>query len=217
MSREDADFGAWLTEQLARRELTQADFARLGPFSTANVSRWLHEGRSPLPKFCLRIAAVLGLDEDLVLRAAGHKPAVPLRDRPRSFDDIMHELAAERPISVPLLEQLAGAGQGENAIGYVYLPPMGRRPKGLFAMRVKGACMEPRICDGDTIIVDREQTWQLGKIVVAVVGEDWDRVLVKRLVERGGRYWLEPNHGDPILVDANVKVVGVVTKIISDA
>lgn len=217
MDGSDANFGEWLLQQIERREWSQADFARLSKMNPQNISRWINNERVPSPRSCLRMADIFGIDEDVVLRAAGHKPPPDTPQRPRSLDDIIAELEAERPIAVPVIEQIASAGEGEAAVGYVYLPPMGRRPKGLFAMRVKGACMEPRIYDGDTIIVDREQTWQLGRIVVALAGEDWNQVLVKRLVERGGRYWLEPNNGDAILVDDSVKVVGVVTKIISDA
>lgn len=77
--------------------------------------------------------------------------------------------------------------------------------------------MVPRINDGDTIIVDREQPPELGKIVVAVAGNDWDLVLVKRLVEVDGRRWLQPLQGQPVPVDEHVRIVGVVRQIISEA
>lgn len=217
MSVNRASFGEWLLEQIERRDWTQADFARMGPFSDANVSRWINLGRVPSTKYCLQIAKALQLDEDVVLRAAGHKPIPSNQPRARSFDDILRELEAERPIAVPVIEQIASAGHGEAAIGYVYLPPLGRRRPGLFAMRVKGQCMSPRIEDGDTIIVDREQVAEIGKLVVAVAGDNWDLVLVKRLVERGGRRWLEPLQGQPIVVDGSVRIVGVVMQIISEA
>lgn len=216
MASNDADFGEWLREQIERREWQQADFAREGRFTTASVSRWINNEQLPTPQSCLRIASTLGVDDDIVLRAAGHKPATRARP-PRSFDDIIDELTAERPIAVPIIEQIASAGKGEPAVGYVYLPPMGRRSKGLFAMRVKGSCMVPRINDGDTIIVDREQAAEVGKIVVAVAGVDWDIVLVKRLVEVNGRRWLQPLQGSAVPVDESVRIVGVVKQIISEA
>lgn len=217
MNGDGAEFGEWLQEQLERRELLQADFARSGNFNPQNVSRWINNERVPSSGSAIRIAKVFGIDEDLVLRVAGHKPPIGQKKPPRSLDDIIKELEAERPIAVPIIEQIASAGRGEAAIGYVYLPPMGRRSPGLFAMRVKGSCMVPRINDGDTIIVDREQPPELGKIVVAVAGDNWDIVLVKRLVEIDGRRWLQPLQGRPVLVDESVTIVGVVKKIISDA
>lgn len=187
MDTRDADFGEWLRQQLERRDWQQADLLRSGTFTSADVSRWINGRRRPSPASCQRLADVFRLDVDVVLRAAGHKPPLPAAPPARSFDDILRELEAERPIAVPIIEQLASAGRGEAAIGYVYLPPLGRRRPGLFAMRVRGACMAPRINDGDTIIVDRDRSPEIGKIVVAVAGENWDTVLVKQLVERDGR------------------------------
>jgi len=217
MDTSNADFGEWLMEQIERREWTQADFARESKLNPQNISRWINNERVPSPASCLRIASVLRVDEDVVLRAASHKPAQDQKPRARSFDDILRELDAERPVAVPIIEQIASAGRGEAAVGYVYLPPMGRRRPGLFAMRVRGQCMSPRIEDGDTIIVDREQIAEIGKIVLAVTGDDWNLVLVKYLVERGGKRWLEPLQGHPILVDESVTIVGVVKQIISEA
>ncbi len=217
MNTSNADFGEWLIEQIERREWTQADFARESKLNPQNISRWINNERVPSPASCLRIALVLRVDEDVVLRAAGHKAAPDQKPRPRSFDDILRELDAERPVAVPVIEQIASAGRGEPAIGYVYLPPMGRRRPGLFAMRVRGQCMSPRIEDGDTIIVDREQVAEVGKIVLAVAGDNWDVVLVKRLVERDGRRWLQPLQGAAIPIDETVTIVGVVKQIISEA
>lgn len=217
MSGSGADFGEWLHEQLDRRDMSQADFTRLGQFTTANVSRWINGERIPSSKSAIRIAKVFGIDQAIVLSLAGHQEPPGQKKPPRSLDDIIEELAAERPIAVPIIEQIASAGKGEAAVGYVYLPPMGRRGRGLFAMRVNGSCMVPRINDGDTIIVDREQVAEVGKIVVAVAGLDWDIVLVKRLVEVDGRRWLQPLQGRAIPVDDSVRIVGVVKQIISEA
>lgn len=217
MSGNNTPFGEWLLQQLERRDWTQADFARLSHLSNTNISRWINNERVPSSQSCLRIAKVFDMNEDLVLSLAGHKEPLGKPKPARSFDDILRELDAERPVAVPIIEQIASAGRGEAAVGYVYLPPMGRRRPGLFAMRVRGQCMSPRIEDGDTIIVDREQPAEVGKIVLAVAGDDWNMVLVKYLVDRGGKRWLEPLQGSPILVDESVRIVGVVKQIISEA
>lgn len=210
-------FGYWLENELDKRDWLPADLARALGVKSGVISNWVSGQRRPSYESCLQIAEALGIDPDEVLRRAGRETTTAVRHRPRSFDDIIRELEAERPIAVPIIEQIASAGRGEPAVGYVYLPPMGRRSKGLFAMRVKGSCMVPRINDGDTIIVDREQPAELGKIVVAVAGADWDVVLVKRLVEVDGRRWLQPMQGQPVPVDESVRIVGVVKQIISEA
>jgi len=210
------DFGLWLANEIDKRDWKQADMARELKVNTGVISSWVNGQRRPSYESCLIIARALAIDPDTVVTKAGRETTAPPR-RARSFDDILRELDAERPVAVPIIEQIASAGRGEAAVGYVYLPPMGRRRPGLFAMRVRGQCMSPRIEDGDTIIVDREQIAEIGKIVLAVTGDDWNLVLVKYLVERGGKRWLEPLQGHPILVDESVTIVGVVKQIISEA
>lgn len=209
-------FGVWLLHELDKREWDQADFARALGVRSGVISNWINGVRRPRYESCLDIARALGIDPEIVLERAGRQTASHVRQRPRSLDDIIRELEAERPIAVPIVEQVASAGHGEAAVGYVYLPPLGgRRPK-LFAMRVSGTCMEPRLCPGDTIIVDPEKVPEPGKIVVAVAGSDWDKVLVKYFVVDKGRRFLRPEQGRSIPIDETVRIVGVVIRSIRD-
>lgn len=64
----------WLKRQLVRREWTQADFSRRLDTSPGNVSRWIKGERVPDPASIDKIADVLGVDLDLVLALAGHRP-----------------------------------------------------------------------------------------------------------------------------------------------
>jgi len=205
-----------------QKGLTQSELALETGLRQAYISQ-VEKGEIAIPRDPQldKLGAALDLSRADFYRAAGRfegmHPDPPDAPPARSFDDILRELEAERPIAVPVIEQVASAGRGEAAIGYVYLPPMGRRRPGLFAMRVRGQCMSPRIEDGDTIIVDREAPAEVGKIVLAVAGDNWDLVLVKRLVEREGRRWLEPLQGQAIVIDGSVRIVGVVMQIISEA
>lgn len=70
-------FGRWLGQQLARRDWTLSDFARLTGdpgVSPSVVSRWQRGERLPTAASCARIADALGLDVDLVLTRAGYRP-----------------------------------------------------------------------------------------------------------------------------------------------
>lgn len=69
-------FATWLQRHLLRREWTQADFARRLNVSPQVVSKWILAQRIPDPASCDRIADVLGVDLDLVLWQAGHRPNV---------------------------------------------------------------------------------------------------------------------------------------------
>jgi transcriptional regulator with XRE-family HTH domain len=79
----EPSFGLWVREELRRREWRQADFARAAGIDVSMVSRWLH-GRRPDPASLERVAAALGVDLDLLLTLAGHRPPAPRDDEPRT-------------------------------------------------------------------------------------------------------------------------------------
>ncbi len=208
-------FGTWLLDEIERREWTQAEFARRSKLKPQNVSRWISGERLPSYNSCLTIARVLGIDPDIVLGKAGHPLTRQVRERPRSLDDILRELEAQRPIAVPKVRHLASAGPGapviEEVEEYVYLPRRGGRRERLRAIEVTGDCMDPEICAGDTVVFDPEQMPTSGRVVVATVSEDGiTRTLVKRFIQRRDGAYLEPRNGKPIKVDERVRIVGVV-------
>ena len=87
--------------------------------------------------------------------------------------------------------------------------------EGCFTIRVKGNSMEPRIRDGDIILVDRNRFPASGNIVVAVFnGES----MVKRLYRRKGVVKLRsdnPEHDDiEVGPEDDLRIGGEVVKIV---
>lgn len=74
ISMDENAFGVWLRRQLERRDWLQADLVHRGKFSRSAVSDWVNGKRIPDPASCDLIADALGLDRDLVLSIAGHRP-----------------------------------------------------------------------------------------------------------------------------------------------
>jgi transcriptional regulator with XRE-family HTH domain len=72
----DRTFGDWLAGQLLSREWSKAEFARRLGVSNGDVSRWVRGVRIPRPDTVDKIADVLGVDVDLALTMAGHRPPV---------------------------------------------------------------------------------------------------------------------------------------------
>lgn len=71
---ESQDFGRWLAKQLDRRDWKQADLVQRTRLSRSSVSDWITGKKIPDPKSCDLIADALGVDRDLVLALAGHRP-----------------------------------------------------------------------------------------------------------------------------------------------
>lgn len=72
----DDTFGDWLRVQMARRGFSQTELAERVGTTQSVVSRWVRNERVPDPSSCDRIADALGLDIDVVLAAAGHRPNI---------------------------------------------------------------------------------------------------------------------------------------------
>ena len=122
--------------------------------------------------------------------------------------------------TVPILGRIA-AGQpllaeenreGDLPIAAGALPGRG---EDLFALRVRGESMiGAHICDGDLVLVRRQDSAQLNDIVVALVESDaGDEATVKRFQRDGERVVLKPEHPTmaPIVVDPRaVRILGKV-------
>ena len=79
----DVNFQKWFQRQLKRREMSQAEFARFSSIPQSTVNTWWKGNRVPDSDSCDLIADALGVDLDLVLWQAGHRPMT----QPVSPDD----------------------------------------------------------------------------------------------------------------------------------
>ena len=130
---------------------------------------------------------------------------------------------AQRSFAVPILGRVA-AGQpllaAENREGELHIAPASLPGRGedVFALRVRGDSMiEAHICDGDLVLVRRQDSAQPNEIVVAMVESDSGEAeaTVKRFQRDGERVVLKPEHPTmaPIIVDPRrtpVKIIGKV-------
>ena len=126
-------------------------------------------------------------------------------------------------VNIPLLGTVT-AGQPvfayENYEEYYSFPLGEFRGEDLFMLHVQGTSMiNAGICDGDKIIVRRQQPAADGEIVVALVGES---ATVKRLFRRNGKIILHPENEvlddfvfNPEEVSILGKVVGLIRNRIS--
>lgn len=85
-------FEGWVRSELRRLQWQPADLARRLDVPNGTVSRWLSGGRRPSSESALRIADVLGADQDLVLALTGHREtetALPTIDDRQRLQELL--------------------------------------------------------------------------------------------------------------------------------
>jgi repressor LexA len=120
--------------------------------------------------------------------------------------------------AVPILGRIAAGAPllaEENREGEVPIAPSALRDAdGVFALRVRGDSMiEAHICEGDLVLVRRQDSAQPNDIVVAMVDDD---ATVKRFQRDGGRVVLKPENAamTPIVVDPATTPFRILGKVI---
>ncbi|MBR4036208.1 MAG: helix-turn-helix domain-containing protein [Oscillospiraceae bacterium] len=140
-----------------QKGLTQMQLAKLIGVSTSTVAMWETGQRKPdyhtIAK--LRDFFAVGFEQLLGM--------VPV-----------HRAPVEN-IPVPVVGQVR-AGQPatarENIIGYEMVNEQLSRTGEIFALKIKGSSMEPKMSDGDVVIVRRQSTAENGQTAVVMVGRE---------------------------------------------
>ena len=160
-----------------------------------------------------RLAVALDSPAETLLAMAGYRTKpLPLRER-RAPYEIVRELQAalrEMPILVPETASPVSAVPGAVADAEVwpYYPKPNERTHDFMAIVVTGDCMEPRLREGERVIVDRSETPGLGDIVLAVHDGE---TIVNVLEKRGDKcYLVALKNRRPVEVTEHTRIIGVV-------
>jgi len=157
--------------------------------------------RDPRRPRAMEILLPLQLAEDSEA-AEVSKPAEPVINE----DAKIIELSTSADTTmVPLVGRIAAGGPilAEQSVEDVFSLPRQLVGHGeLFMLKVSGDSMvDAAICDGDWVVVRRQQTADNGDIVAALLDEE---ATVKTFRQRDGHTWLLPQNSryEPILGDA---------------
>ncbi len=120
---------------------------------------------------------------------------------------------------IPILGRIAAGAPllaEENREGALPIDAgwLGRKGEELFALRVRGESMiEAHIVDGDLVLVRRQESAQLGDIVVALLD---DEATVKRFQREGDAVVLKPEHPtmSPIVIHPGERGFRILGKVV---
>lgn len=144
-----------------KRDMTQAEVARELFISQAAYSKYKVGTSSPNPETLARLADVLGVSVDyLVGNGAGPKRLGYVRI------PVLSRVAAGIPIDA--IEDIID----EDIIGWEDISAAAAGDGEYFGLQIKGHSMEPKISDGDIVIVRRQPDVESGDIAVVLVNGD---------------------------------------------
>lgn len=192
--------------RLLRKEanMTQQELASKLFVSQQAVGKWERGEATPNPETIVAMSRIFGVSADTLLGES----APPLSTG-GTWVPVLGDVAAGIPIEAV-----------ENIVDYEEIDTAMASNGKYYGLRIKGSSMEPRIRDGDVVIVRQQEDADTGDTAVVLV--NGESATVKRIKkEPDGGLWLLPNnpaydpqHYSPAEVaDKPVRIIGKVVEL----
>lgn len=168
------DFQTRLKQIMFFKRIRQADIVERTGFQKSNVSRYVAGKTKPNGEALAKLAAALGVSPEWLI---GEGPDLTRDELARM--SLTYTQASARQVNV-LGDVAAGVPipAQEDIVGSVYTE------KDVFALRIKGDSMSPRIMDGDVVLVDQKACPEDGDVVIALVGDEATCKILKKTHDR---------------------------------
>ena len=192
--------------RLLRKEanMTQQELASKLFVSQQAVGKWERGEATPNPETIVAMSKIFGVSADTLLGES----APPLSTG-GTWVPVLGDVAAGIPIDAV-----------ENIVDYEEIDHAMASNGKYYGLRIKGSSMEPRIREGDVVIVRQQEDADTGDTAVVLV--NGESATVKRIKkEPDGGLWLLPNnpaydpqHYSPAEVaDKPVRIIGKVVEL----
>ena len=186
----------------------QKDFAAAIGVKPQRVSEWRRGISTSYQRRLPEIAVVLGVSTDYLLGKAD-APKVKISVPNGKWIPVLGDVAAGLPIEAV-----------ENVVDYEEIDQAMAATGDYFGLRIKGSSMEPRIREGDVVIVRKQSDVDTGDTAIVLV--NGDSATCKRIKrEDDGSLWLlpnnpayEPQHFSPAEIQSTpVSIIGKVVEL----
>lgn len=156
--------------------------------STATLTSWKKGVYTPKPEKLRKLADYFGVQLEYL---TGESEFKTMKEAFKHYDDItdipvlQNEIfRLQRGTKIPVLGEVA-AGipifAEENYIGYEEISDELKKTGDFFGLKIKGNSMEPRISEGDTVIVRQQDDAESGDVVIVLI--NGDSATCKRLMK----------------------------------
>lgn len=157
--------------------MTQQELASKLFVSQQAVGKWERGEATPNPDAIITMAKIFDVTADVLLGES----TVP-QSTGGTWIPVLGDVAAGIPIEAV-----------ENIVDYEEIDTALASTGDFFALRIKGSSMEPRIREGDVVIVRKQNTADTGDTAIILV--NGDSATCKRVKkEDDGSLWLIPNN-----------------------
>lgn len=178
-----------IRELRLQRDWTQQELANRSGLGRRTISYLEQEDRERTPADILvKLAKAFNIKtEDLYKETDQPHPETP--------EELLNKLRLATPQSIPVYPWEAfpfHAGTGIEPTEYIYRARPKMASKNIEAYIVHGKCLEPKITDGDIIIVDRQGSIDNGDVVACLLDGQLHVLLVRKVADE---IWLENNCG----------------------
>lgn len=184
-----------LKELRLERGWTQQEVAKRSGLGRRTVSYFEKQDRERTPaEILLKFARAFNIKPEKLYEAAGYIKEAKIFPRPETPEEILDKLRLATPQSIPVYPWEAfpfHAGDMVEPVEYVYISRRKPAGKNIEAYIVHGNCLEPKIGDGDVIVIDREGAIDNGDIVACLLDNEFHVLRVRKVA---GEVWLENNY-----------------------
>lgn len=157
-----------LVEAMKRKNMRQADLVRLTGIDKSSISLYISGKYSPKGDKLYKLSVALGVTAAWL---SGFN-APMLESAPSDYKE---DARTRKAVKIPVLGYVrAGIPMEavENIIDYEEIREEMARTGEFFALQIKGDSMEPKISEGDVVIVRKQETVENGDIAVVLVNGD---------------------------------------------
>lgn len=168
------DFQTRLKRAMFLQNVRQADLVKKTGISDAKISCYVNGKYKPNAATLAKLAAALDVSPSWLIGEIEE-----MKRAPRSVSDL--PLPIVLPSKIPVIGDVAAGvpiPAQEDIVGSVYTE------KDVFALRIKGDSMSPRIMDGDVVLVDQNACPEDGDVVIALVGDEATCKILKKTHDR---------------------------------
>ena len=177
------------------RGISIRQMEREAAIGQGSTSKWKAGAYRPASTSVQRIASYFGVSMDYLMGDSDETLSSAMVENMKTRRQ--RESEAGEPdavsVSIPVLGRVAAGvplTAEEQILGYEDIPVEWTCLGDHFALRVKGDSMNPRICEGDVLIVRKQKNADSGDIVVVRIGDE--DATVKRFIRNDSSITLQP-------------------------